>query len=160
MEAGFVGHSTLDGLDKAGQKGRPAGQLRDQDGFVAGMRAVTDSAESIQCGDAKASGEVSIRASTDCGLFELPVHLFSDGAGLLVKRRHFRSPLHGRTIDSSADLQFALTIERLQGTESSIDASGVFDAGNAHVDHGTGFGGDYIRPRTTLHGSGVKRDAA
>lgn len=115
--------------------------------LVDGVRAVADTAQAIEGGNSQAGGEVAIGAPADGGFAKLPSQVAGDGGGLGIELGDARGALHGRAVDSAGDFELALAVEGAQGAHFFFDAGSVFQAGDADVNLGGGFGGDYVGAR-------------
>src|SRR6202041_1380344 len=102
----------------------------------------------------------SVGAAADGRFLELPVDLFGDGAGFLVKRGHAGGPLHGHAIDAAFEAKGAVFVDGLQRAEFSVEAGGLFGLLDANVDFGGGFGRDYVGAGSAADDAGIHRDSA
>ena len=85
--------------------------MLDQDGFVKGMCAFTDSSQSIECWNPQRSGEVSIGPSASTLLFECESEFRGVGTRLLKERSDLPGPLHWWAIDAAGDFKFAPQVD-------------------------------------------------
>src|SRR5450432_1999289 len=127
--------------------------------LVSSMRAVAHSPESIQRGNSERRSEVSVRAPTHCGLFELPPHVAGDGLRLLEQSYRSCPPFHGRTIHAPRDLQLTPSIDRLEGAKLAVNSAGVAELLNAHVHVSDRFRSDDVGARSPTNHSHVHRQS-
>jgi predicted component of type VI protein secretion system len=80
-------------------------------------------------------------------------------AGLRVQRGYSGGALHGRTIDSSADFDFAFAIEGTKAAHLLIDSGRIFHARDAYVDLRGRFGRNHVGARSAADDSDVDRQA-
>lgn len=101
-------------LDHASQKESTAGQFRDEDVLVDGVRSFADGAHAVERRNADASREVSIRSAAHGSFFQPPVKLSRNGFGLLVESDDAGITLHRQPVDSPFDGKLAMTVEGLE----------------------------------------------
>src|SRR5581483_2741950 len=145
--------------ERGNQRGA-AGEFRDQDGFVGSVGAFTDAAETVESGNTQSSRKVSVGASSHSSFFELPPQLLRNPSRLVVKTHHAASALHGRTIHSAFEFNFAFAIDWFEGAQLAFNLGRVFHAGQADIERGGSFGGNDIDACATLHEADVQGDTA
>src|ERR1700757_57748 len=108
------------------------------------MGPVAYAAETVQGWNPETRCEIAIGAPAYCGFFQLPSQLARDGCGPCVQRCHSGGAFHGRTIDSSSDLDLAFVIEGTQAAHLLMDSGRVSYARDAHIDLRRRFGWNHV----------------
>ena len=117
------------------------------------MRAVSDGSKAVERRNSDRRSEIAVGGSAGGAFVEFDSDFFSDFARYFKKTSRIRVAFHGRTIDSSANLQGRASEARLQSTDRLCDSRRFFVAGDSDIDVHSGLGGHNIHASSTLYQS-------
>ena len=155
-------------VSRAARRAARSGSEANVDPLVIGVGAAADDAESVERRDAEGRREVAVTAAADADALDRPD---ADRRRRLLRRGEqlgARSDGHRRSIDATADGDRRPRIDRRKRRHLLVDALGLVERGDAHVDadhrrrrddvlRRAGMG-DRRRHRRALVGAGDRRD--
>src|SRR5690348_4797881 len=122
------------------------------------MGALTQGAQPVEGGYAERGGKVAVRTAASRGLLHVHSDDLPDFPGKLKQAHRAFSAFHGRAVDAAGDLERTVGVKGLERGEFPFKCGGVGGSGNAQIDLGPGFGGDYVAPRAALDHTRVNSD--
>jgi hypothetical protein len=124
------------------------------------MGSVPDRAQTIQGGNAKGGGEVSVRAPANRSFRKMEPELFGSLSCQTVELHGRFGTFEGAALHSSKNFQAAPGIERSQFTDSSIYASGLRCSEKPHIHDNFGQIGDNVGAGASGDEAGVESESA
>src|SRR6266849_4903400 len=123
------------------------------------MRAIADSAEPVERGNAKGAGEISVGAAAHGAFAQAKTHLPCEGLRALEKcRAHFA--LERRTIEPASDVEASPFVNRAKSMEAVFECAHVGSFQGAQIENGAGTFCNDVGASATLYDVGVDAHAA
>src|SRR5207248_10310187 len=98
--------------------------------------------------------------SAGCGFLQLPSEFSSNSFRLLKQLNNFSGALHGRTVQTAADFELALSVKRLERAKLLGHAFLVIGVRNTNVNFRYGFSRDNISASAATNDAHVYGEAA